>query len=208
MFHVSLVLFPPGKCISEFLRKLRKPFFQKLIHASASSLKVSPDTGLTTDSAFATKAQLCKYPYEVLRQATKQIGHNRFPIDRKVIEAEKKCYPDNIDIAEKSAKVWVDQVTRLLSYKIGLTCLEKISFVINKILQSFEMQVFKGDTRCNTRGETRVENEGLLQNILHFTTIDGKVTEAATNTTFSSNFICGAKTTYMNDVKISKQVPK
>lgn len=52
-----------------------------------------------------TQAKLSKYQYEILRKATQDIGHNIFPSYRKIIEAKKKCYPDNIDVTEKLVKV-------------------------------------------------------------------------------------------------------
>ncbi|EFN64878.1 hypothetical protein EAG_09125, partial [Camponotus floridanus] len=77
------------------------------IDAAASSFTDSTDTALDADSALAliTQAKLSKYQYEILRKATQDIGHNIFPSYRKIIEAKKKCYPDNIIVTEKLAKV-------------------------------------------------------------------------------------------------------
>lgn len=89
------------------IHKLRDTYSQKLIDAAASSFTDSTDTAFDADSGLAliTQAKLSKYQHEILRKATQDIGHNIFPSYRKVIEAKKKCYPDNIDVTEKSAQV-------------------------------------------------------------------------------------------------------
>lgn len=91
------------------IQEVRGTYSQKLIDAFASSfITDSTNTVFNADSALAliTQTKLSKYQYEILRKATKDIGHNIFPSYRKIIEAKKKCYPpDNIDVTEKSATV-------------------------------------------------------------------------------------------------------
>lgn len=100
------------------IQELRSIHSQKLIDASASSSTSSTDKAFNADSALAliTHAKLSKY--EILRKATKDIGHNIFPSYRKIIEAKKQCYPDNIDVTEKSAKVSLQDLLDHTSRKI------------------------------------------------------------------------------------------
>lgn len=106
------------------IQVLRDMNSQKLIDASASPVSKLTDTGFDVDATLAiiTQAKLSKYQYEIIRKATKDIGHNIFPSYEKLIEAKKKCYPKNINVTETAAKVSLQDLldhtsTRLLETK-------------------------------------------------------------------------------------------
>jgi len=89
------------------VRRLQDNFSQALIDAAASSSSSIPSSAFDADSALGlvVQAKLTKYQYEVLRKATKAIGHDIFPSYKKVTEARKRCYPDNVIANETSARV-------------------------------------------------------------------------------------------------------
>ncbi|KAK2577604.1 hypothetical protein KPH14_011611, partial [Odynerus spinipes] len=60
---------------------------------------------LTFDSSLITQAYLSKYQYEMIRNRIHNMGYTIFPSYKKVLESKKKCYPENREITEKSAKV-------------------------------------------------------------------------------------------------------
>ena len=102
---------PPGP--SNHTGRPRKSFCevqgsypQNVIDAAASNAP-KVQKAFNTDSALAliTQAGLSKYQYEILRKATKNIGHNIFPSYKEIAESKQKCYPDNIIVTETMAKV-------------------------------------------------------------------------------------------------------
>lgn len=102
------------------IEELRETHSQELIDAAALPMKDSADTAFTADSALAliTQAKLSKYQYEILRKATQNIGYDIFPNYTKIIEAKKNCYPNNIEITEKSAKVGLQDLLDHTSRRI------------------------------------------------------------------------------------------
>lgn len=120
--------------------KLRNTYSQKLIDAAVLSFTDSIDTAFDANSALALiiQAKLSKYQYEIFRKATQDIGHNIFSNYRKIIEAKKKCYPDNIDVTEKMVKVSLQDLLDHTSKRImetktqeDIKTLEKEHFILH-----------------------------------------------------------------------------
>lgn len=90
------------------VRALQASHSQDLIDAAASSYQpISQAEVFSADFALSifTQAKLSRFQYEVIRAATKKVGHNIFPSYKKIQEAKKDCYPSDVNITESSAEI-------------------------------------------------------------------------------------------------------
>lgn len=89
-------------------------------HGSADTNKsFTPEKAL----ALILDASLSKHQYEVLRSSAKEIGSDIFPPYYVVLDAKKKCYPENVQVTESCGQIGLQElldhtVTRILKSKL------------------------------------------------------------------------------------------
>lgn len=87
------------------IREIKSKYSQAVIDAAASSNCEQPILEPNVALALITQAKLSRDQYEVIRKATHDLGYKIFPSYKKIQEAKKNCYPDNVNITEISAEV-------------------------------------------------------------------------------------------------------
>ncbi|EFN71130.1 hypothetical protein EAG_13606, partial [Camponotus floridanus] len=61
----------------------------------------------TDDEAlsFFVEGKFSKYQYKIMRMQAKERGADLYPNYHRILEAKKRCYPENMNITDKSAEV-------------------------------------------------------------------------------------------------------
>lgn len=89
---------------------------QKLITEDAAQQQYTPDEAL----ALLMSASLTKAQYNMIRNGAKQKGYsNLYPSYLQVFNAKKKCFPENITVNEKGAKVDLQKLLEHTSALLG-----------------------------------------------------------------------------------------